>query len=191
VKKLAGAILSSALVVAGLSGMSAPAFAVTTFTTCSSVSGHASFNPGISNTKQSSHVTGSAAVSGCTGGGVTNGSLAFQGNTIPGNCATRSNPTPGQVVITGSFSINWKNGATSVGTSSGSLKVKSTSNPVQAKVITKITTGKFQGTSTNPTKGKVLVQLTPDTGQDCVYTAITGMSLSNVSGNKYVVASAS
>ena len=186
-KRFAGAIFTGALVVGGLVGMSAPAFAVTTFTTCSSVSGHATLSPGISNTNQSSHVTGTATISGCVGGSVTGGSLSFQGNTIPGNCSTLGNPTPGQVVITGTFSINWT--GPSPGTSSGSLKAKSTSNPVQVKAITKITSGKFAGTSTNPTKGKVLVQFSPDPGQDCVNTPITGVSVSNVPGNNYVVAS--
>ena len=186
-KRLAGAIFTGALVVGGLVGMSAPAFAVTTFTTCSSVSGHATLNPGISNTHQSSHVTGSATISGCAGGGVTGGSLSFSGDTIPGDCNSLANPTPGQVVITGTFSINWT--GPSPGTSSGSLKAKQTSNPVQVKAITKITSGKFAGTSSNPTKGKVLVQFTPDAGQNCTTTPITGVSVQNVPNNKYVVAS--
>lgn len=189
-KRFAGAIFTGALVVGGLVGMSAPALAVTTFTQCTSVSGHATLSPGISNTNQSSHVSGTATASGCTGGGVTTGNLTFSGNTVPGNCSTLANPTPGAVVITGTFSIAWKNGATAVGSSSGSLKAKSTSNPVQVKVITKITSGKFVGTGSNPTKGKVLVQFTPDPGQNCTSVPITGVGVSNVPGNKYVVASA-
>jgi hypothetical protein len=187
-KRFAGAIFTGALVVGGLVGMSAPAFAVTTFTQCSSVNGHATLSPGISNTHQSSHVTGTATIGGCVGGNVTGGSLSFQGDTIPGDCNSLANPTPGQVVITGTFSINWT--GPSPGTSTGSLKAKQTNNPIQVKAITKITGGKFAGTGSNPTKGKVLVQFTPDPGQNCTTTPITGVGVQNVAGNKFVVASA-
>jgi hypothetical protein len=164
---------------------STPAFAATK-TQCSSLSGHATLSPGISTTHQASHVSGTAAITGCVGGGVTSGTITFSGNTIAGDCTSLAHPTNGQVNITGTFSIHWNTGANS----SGSLKSKSTTNPVQVKVITKFTSGLFAGTSANPVKGKVLVQFTPDAGQDCTTTPITGVSVTNVSGSKYTVASA-
>jgi hypothetical protein len=164
--------------------MSTPALAVTTFTTCANLTGHATLDPPIANTatKHSSHVTGTGKASGCVGGGVTKGKITFQGDTIPGNCASFVAPTDGEVVITGTQTIKWKNGDVVVGTSSGKLKAKSTSTVGVVKVILKITSGKFVGTATNPTKGKVTVGFTPDDSQDCFNIPISGVTVANSGG---------
>jgi hypothetical protein len=182
-KRFAGAIFSGSLVVGGLIGMSTPALAVTTFTTCANVTGHATLNPPISNgTATSSHVTGTGKASGCVGGGVTKGKITFQGDTVPGNCASFVAPTANEVVITGTQTIKWKNGDVVVGTSAGPLKAKSTATVGVVTVILKITSGKFAGTPSNPTKGKAKVGFTPDAGQDCFNTPISGVSVANSGG---------
>jgi len=163
---------------------STPAFAATK-TSCTGTSGHATLSPGISTTTQTSHVSGTASLTGCTSAVGGSGALTFSGDTIPGNCSTLATPTDKQVVITGTFSIHWNNGKNS----SGSLKAKSTTTAAEIKVITKITSGLFAGTASNPVKGKVTAQFSPDSGQDCFNTPITGVSVHNKAGSKFVVAS--
>jgi hypothetical protein len=182
-KRFAGAIFSGSLVVGGLIGMSTPAFAVTTFTTCSTIIGHATLNPPIGNgPATSSHVTGTGTAKGCVGGGVTKGKIVFQGDTKPGNCASFVAPVDKEVVITGTQTIKWKNGDVVVGNSAGPLKAKSTATVGVVTVILKITSGKFAGTPTNPTKGKARVGFTPDDSQDCFNTPISGVSVANSGG---------
>ena len=169
-KKLAGAIFSGTLVVGALIGMSAPALAVTTFTTCSTVDAHAHLTPGLSNTPavQSIHATGT--ISGCVGGGVTGGSVTIDLTTTSANtCSSLSTNNPGAVIAANSsptaWTITWT--GSSPGTSKGSAKVKDGVDVVHKKAILTVKSGKFLGTSTNPTKGKVVVSFLPSSGQTC------------------------
>jgi hypothetical protein len=150
--------------------------------TCTSVKGGAELTPGISSTTHSSAVSvgdeqhpGPATLSGCTGGGVTGGTLTFSGTTIPGNCNTLGNPTPGQVVITGTFTITWAPS----GSTSGKLSAASTSNPLQVKLKLKATGGLFNGHKGKDTTGFALETETPP--QDCVNKPVDDVNTTNAS----------
>ena len=167
-KRFAGAIFTGALVVGGLVGMSAPAFAVTTFTTCSTVDAHAHLTPGLSNTPavQSIHATGT--ISGCVGGGVTGGSVTIDLTTTSANtCSSLSMNSPGAVIASNSSPTAWKITWNTSAVSQGSAKVKDGADVVHKKAILTVKSGLFVGTSTNPTKGKVIVSFLPSPGQQC------------------------
>jgi hypothetical protein len=167
-KRFAGAIFTGALVIGGLVGMSAPALAVTTFTTCSTVDAHAHLTPGLSNTPhvQSIHATGT--ISGCVGGGVTGGSVTIDlSTTSPNTCSSLSTNNPGAVIAANSSATAWKITWNTAQVSQGSAKIKDGADVVHKKAILTVKSGKFVGTPSNPTKGKVTVSFLPSSGQSC------------------------
>src|SRR5438132_12847716 len=86
------------LAMAGM-GLAATPASATTFTTCSSGSGTASVSPGWSNTPATQHISSSGTISGCSGGGVSNGSVtASLTSTSQQTCATLVNPPPAGTV---------------------------------------------------------------------------------------------
>jgi hypothetical protein len=82
------------------------------------------------------------------------------------------------------FNAVWKDsGGSTLGTSTGVLKAKSTgpSTPTNVIVVLKITSGSMLSPNpAKPTKVKSTnVSFAPDGGQDCLTTPITGVTLTN------------
>jgi hypothetical protein len=200
---------SAALALSILVVVASPAPAASsTYTTCTSLKAatHATLSPGISNTTQDSWVrvdTGSG-FTGCSGGtepNIATANLTGAGKTFkPGDCnslatgqqagkilflGTPSDPlSPSGFEGTHGFTAVWKDsGGATLGTSSGVIKAKSTgaATPTNVIVVLKITSGfMLSPDSTKPTKVKSTnVSFSPDSGQDCFNTPITGVTLTN------------
>ena len=171
----AGALAAGGMVVTS----AAPAFAATILT-CTGLTGGATLSPGISNTPNQQTISDPANVTGCSGtqaGSIVKGTTTFNNlkTLATGNppsqptCNGLLNPSPNGTLIAsgGAATTVWKDsGNVTQGTSTGSLKLKSTGAVAQAKAIIKITSGKFfQAGKT--TKAKVTVNFAPSPGQTC------------------------
>ena len=196
---------AAALALSVLAVVVTPAHAASsTYTTCSSLkpATHATLSPGISNTTQDSwvRVDAGSGFQGCSGGTqptIASAQLTGVGKTFsPGDCASlAAGQQAGKILFLGTpgsftgpfgehgFTAVWKNsGGTTLGTSGGVIKAKSTgpSTPTNVIVVLKITTGFMLSPGANPTKIKSTnVGFTPDSGQDCFTTPITGVGLNN------------
>jgi hypothetical protein len=172
----AGALAAGGMVVS----TAAPAFAANLMTCTGPGSGHATLSPGISNTPNQQTIAGFQKTKGCSGpsagtivkGKSTYNSLKTVATGSPPEqptCANLLTPSPAGT-LTGSGGVvttKWKNSAGAVvGTSTGTLKIKSTGAVAQTKAIIKITGGKFF-VSGKTTKAKVQINFTPSSGQTC------------------------
>jgi hypothetical protein len=140
-------------------GFAPAAFAVTTFTTCSTVSASIALSPPITSTPQTvtSDFAGST-VSGCAPGVITSANIS---GTMSGKASCTPQPA-GTILSTGTLTFSWNDGSTST----VKAKTKATSNVVAQILSGTITAGKFAGTAANPTKLKVTLQEDGITG-DC------------------------
>lgn len=136
---------------AGVAG-AAPA---ATQTSCSKYSGSVKIAPPLGTNPQATTYTVKAKLGGCTGGGVTSGTVTGTLKAPNGSC-TSGTPT-------GLFTIKWNTGATST------AKVKVAANPPALKTTGKVTAGLFKGDSVSgPAK------ITSTTG-DCMTAPISAV----------------
>jgi len=166
-RKVAGALIVAQFVLAvGLT--SAPAGAAGA-TSCKTMSGVATFSPPLPKLAVSKKVVSTVTVkgarlTGCVGGRVLSGTVAFTVKfSKPGNCTTLGNAVPS--TASGKGVITWNSDA--VSTVAG-LTVSSVSQkPTSLKVAGKISAGLFKGSKIAET----LIYSAPATG--CTKTALS------------------
>jgi hypothetical protein len=177
-----GIILTTGALAAGgmVVGTAAPAFAATLMTCAGPGAGHATLSPGISNTPAQQTIAGYQKTKACSGpsaGTIVKGKSTFSNLKTVANgsppeqptCANLLTPSPaGTVTGTGgTVTTKWKNSAGAlVGTSTGTLKIKSTGFAAQTKAVIKITGGTFFASGFT-TKASVKINFTPSSGQTC------------------------
>jgi hypothetical protein len=169
----AGALAAGGMVV----GTAAPAFAATLMTCTGPGSGHSTLSPGISNTPTQQTISGFQKTKGCSGpsaGTIVKGKSTFSNLKTVGTpdqptCANLLTPSPAGTTTGsgGTVTTKWKNSAGAlVGTSTGTLKIKSTGFAAQTIAIIKVTGGTFFASGFT-TKAKVQINFTPSSGQSC------------------------
>jgi hypothetical protein len=147
-----------------------------TGTTCSKVTGTATFNPPLpkhgSTTEVASVITSHGKASGCSGGGVTGGSFKSKVKIHdPTNCDALLGGDNGTPVPSGTLTTTWNTAATSV--------AAVTLNPVagqvtQTHITGTVTSGLFSGGHID-----VTLSFTPVTG-NCLTTDLSKVSVKNV-----------
>ncbi len=147
-------LLFAALLVFAPGVIAGPADA-TGGTTCQAIKGNATFKPalpklGASNKVLSSVSVANGTITGCTGGGVTSGSVRLNSKfSKPGNCATlatagSTNPTKGTETIAWNIGKSSTIAVTLTGVNG---------QPTQAKVTGTVTAGLFKGSKQSGTVG--------------------------------------
>jgi hypothetical protein len=141
-----------------------------TGTSCKSVSGNVTVTPGLSTVAKAQVITFNLPVKGCTGGGVTSGTVKGTDKvTKPGTCATLGAPGPAQK-ITGTITWNTKKTSTFTATT--------TTKGLTFTIAGTVTGGLFKGTKVSEA-GKYAL---PKSGKFC--TVANPLKTLTVTGTK-------
>jgi hypothetical protein len=165
-------IALSLLIPAGVMAASS-AGAAATLPTCTKLTGSVKYSialPIIGNsTKVNSTTTTKLSISGCTGGGITSGTISGTAKYV-GNCTTLV-VTPSKTPLVNT--VKWSNGSTSTLSTTTKITSKTGVQPVLATLSSKVTKGLGVGHTTS-----VNVKAVSKTGS-CLKIPLTGYTLTN------------
>jgi len=172
-RKLIGVLFAASMLVPAGVMIAAPVGAAAALPTCTKLTGTVKYSPALpiigNKTVVTSTSTTSLKLTGCSGGGITSGTIAGTAKYV-GNCTTLVvTPSKKPLVST----VKWSNKSTSTLSTTTKITSKTGVQPVLATLTSKVTAGLGKGHTTT-----VNVKATSPTGA-CTKTPLGGYSLVN------------
>ena len=172
-RKAVGSLLAlSLLIPVGVLAAGSAGAATATLPTCTKLTGTVKYSPALpkigNSTKVTSTSTTSLKITGCSGGGITSGTISGT-STYTGNCTTLLTPSTKPLIST----VKWSNGKSSSLSTTTKTTSKTGVTPITAILTSKITAGLGVGRTTT-----VPVKIVAAPGA-CLQSALTGYTITN------------